>query len=152
MARHQRPDGTIFVVCTPCRIRYSDIDGMKFVHHSKINDHFEDPRLVAMRKLMKLSYGKLEDKYNISQSIRFAYYDYFKALRFEDRCKVMSYLIVKESNRHYMTFYQEIFRGDSLLVKLTMRIAFFDRSSTNPVSLPEKIQENVRKTILALSS
>jgi acyl-CoA thioester hydrolase len=117
------------------RVRYPEVDGMGYLHHSRYLQYFEIGRVELLRSLGH-SYADLE-KAGVFFVVVKAEIRYKAPARYDDELTLITRLI-KQTHVRYDHAY-ELTRGDTLLAEGATTIACVDRSG-QVIQIPENLR------------
>ena len=119
------------------RIRYSESDQMRFVHHSNYVKFFEIGRIELMRQI-GINYQKLEQS-GLGLPVLKIEINYIKPVFFDDEIFIKTRLIEKPSGPR-ISFYYEIFNDKNQKVtEGKSDLAFMNLKTGKPVRCPEDL-------------
>lgn len=105
------------------RVRYPEVDGMGYLHHSRYLQYFEIGRVELLRSLGH-SYAELE-KNGIFFVVIKAEVKYRSPARYDDELTLVTKLVKRTHVRYDHTY--ELKRGPTLLAEASTTIACVDR-------------------------
>lgn len=125
----------------PVRVYIENTDAGGIVFHSEYLNFLERARTEFMRQLgFDKTWVHQHKAMMVVHSLDVAY----RSPAFLDDV-VEAEAVPVELKRASITFRQNIYRGDTLLVKARVKIACVDKGSQKPVPIPEQIVEKVRE-------
>ena len=116
------------------RVRYPEVDGMGYLHHSRYLQYFEMGRVELLRQI-GVSYADLE-KTGVFFVVVKAALNYRAPARYDDELQLTTKL-VKQTHVRYDHSY-DIRRGDTLICEGTTTIACVDREG-QLIGIPDRL-------------
>jgi acyl-CoA thioester hydrolase len=117
----------------PVRIYWEDTDAGGVVYHANYVRFMERARSEWLRA-QGIDQIRLRETTGLGFVVRGMELDFHRPARLDDELLVT--LAVKERRSASMLFGQEIVRGDTTLVRATVRVACVDLDSMRPVQIP----------------
>ena len=121
------------------RVRYPEVDGMGFLHHSRYLQYFEMGRVELLRSLGH-SYAELE-RQGVFFVVVKAQVAYRAPARYDEELTLITHL-VRQTHVRYDHAY-ELRRGETLLAEGTTTIACVNRAG-DVIQIPESLAANAR--------
>jgi acyl-CoA thioester hydrolase len=119
------------------RVRYPEVDGMGYLHHSRYLQYFEMARVELLRS-MGVSYAELE-KTGIFFVVVKAQVNYRAPARYDEELTVTT-KVTKQTHVRYDHVY-EVKRGDVLVADGTTTIACVDREG-KLIAIPDVLKKD----------
>ena len=116
------------------RVRYPEVDGMGYLHHSRYLQYFEMGRVELLRQI-GVSYADLE-KTGVFFVVVKAALNYRAPARYDDELQLTTKL-VKQTHVRYDHAY-DVRRGDTLICEGTTTIACVDREG-QLIGIPDRL-------------
>lgn len=129
----------------PVRIYFSDTDAGGIVYHSRYLDMAEHAR-TEMLRCLGLSHQEFIDERGTAFVVRKVTLDFQKPAVLDDLVEVRTRGI--KMSRFTLELVQEVFRGETLLVKIDIRLAYIDVAAGRPSPIPAPWQETLGNLIL----
>ena len=118
------------------RVRYPEVDGMGYLHHSRYLQYFEMGRVELLRSLGH-SYAELE-RQGVFFAVVKAQIQYKAPAFFDDELTLITRLVKQTHVRYDHTY--ELKRGEMLLAEGATTIACVDRTG-QLIQIPESLQK-----------
>jgi acyl-CoA thioester hydrolase len=122
-------------------VRYGETDMMGYLYYGQYPQLYEIGRVEAMRSL-GMPYKKLEGDLRIMMPVVHMEARYLSPAHYDDELTIRT--ILREIPTKMVTFENEIYRGEQLLNKATVKLFFIDMDSGARVSAPEVMVDNLR--------
>jgi acyl-CoA thioester hydrolase len=129
----------------PVRIYFSDTDAGGIVYHSRYLDMAEHAR-TEMLRCLDLSHQEVLEEKGTAFVVRRASLDFQKPAMLDDLVEVRTRGL--KMSRFTLELVQEIFRGDDLLVKIDLRLAYIDVAAGRPSPLPAPWRDTLEGLII----
>jgi acyl-CoA thioester hydrolase len=125
----------------PIRIYYEDTDAGGVVYHSQYLNFLERARTEWLRSL-GLEQTSLRSELGVLFVVHRLRVDYKKSAKFNDALEIKS--IITTLSFASVEFEQKIYRGQTLLINATVKVACVDAINLNPVAIPITIKDKMR--------
>ncbi len=133
----------LFSFSFPLRIYYEDTDSGGVVYHGQYVRFLERARTEWLRHL-GFSNTELERKYKMLWVVSEVTMSFAKPARLDDNLDVT--VAIEAMGRVRCTFYQEIKRGDEILMKARVTVATVAADSFRPIELPADLKRKMEAT------
>src|SRR5262245_24331357 len=118
------------------RVRYPEVDGMGYLHHSRFLQYFEMGRIELLRSLGH-NYAEME-KQGIFFVVVKAEVKYKAPAKFDDELTLITRLVKQTCVRYDVTY--ELRRGETVLAEGATTIACVDRTG-QLIQIPEWLSQ-----------
>ena len=126
------------------RIFFEDTDAGGIVYYANYLKYFERARSEWLR-----SYGlgqfELANAHRLFFVVRKAYTDYLSPARLDDQITVT--VKVEKLGKVAVEFYQEIYRGQELLVHCRTKVGCISADSMKPMAIPAHVQQQLSRPV-----
>jgi len=129
----------------PVRIYFSDTDAGGIVYHSRYLDMAEHAR-TEMLRCLGLSHQAVIEEKGTAFVVRKVTLDFQKPAVLDNLVEVRTRGV--KMSRFTLELIQEVFRGDDLLVKIDIRLAYIDVAAGRPSPLPAPWRETLEALII----
>jgi acyl-CoA thioester hydrolase len=116
------------------RVYYEDTDAGGIVYYANYLKFFERARTEWLRAL-GIHQQDLLDQDGVAFVVRSASVEYISAARLDDELKLT--LSVEKLGRASIQFFQQAWRGDTLLSSANVKVGCVDKAAMRPRSLPD---------------
>ena len=122
------------------RVYYEDTDAAGIVYYANFLRFFERARTEWLRAL-GVSQQRLAAEEGLQFVVVQADVSFVKPARLDDA--LVATAAIAERARSFLTFAQELLRGDELLARARVKVACVDRSSLAPRRLPDWLNQKL---------
>ena len=129
----------------PIRIYYEDTDAGGIVYYANYLKFAERARTEFLRHLGVGSQQESLESERCGFIVRRVEADYLSPAKLDDLLTVTC--TVAEEGGASLLLYQEICRQDDVLVKLKVKVAYFNMAQKRPVRIPENIKKALGKNL-----
>ena len=133
----------LFIFAFPQRVYFEDTDAGGVVYHARYIHFLERARTEWLRHL-GFNNGELYKKHHMVWVVSEIAIQYLKPARVDDALEISA--AVETMGRVRCTFYQEIRRGDELLVKARVSIATVSADTYKPIEIPADLKKKMEAT------
>jgi acyl-CoA thioester hydrolase len=133
----------LFTFSYPQRVYYEDTDAGGVVYHARYIHFLERGRTEWLRNL-GFNNGELCRKYKMLWVVSEITINYIKPARVDDALEITA--SIETLGRVRVTFYQEIRRGDEVLVKARVTLAIVTEDSFKPMEIPADLKKKMEAT------
>jgi acyl-CoA thioester hydrolase len=133
----------LFTFSYPQRVYYEDTDAGGVVYHARYIHFLERARTEWLRYL-GFNNGELTRKHKMLWVVSEITINYAKPARVDDALEIT--VAIETLGRVRVTFYQEIRRGDEVLVKARVTVATVAAESFKPIELPAELKKKMEAT------
>lgn len=135
----------LFTYSFPLRIYYEDTDSGGVVYHGQYVRFLERARTEWLR-FLGFNNIELERKYKMLWVVTELSMSFLKSARLDDNLDVT--VAVETMGRVRCTFYQEIKRGDEVLLTARVTVASVSADSFKPIEFPADVKRKMEATCL----
>lgn len=122
----------------PITVEFEDVDSYKIAHHTKMIAYLERARL---RFLGELGFDIHPEGLSIVM--------YNLEVRFKATAKIMEQLtvetMIKDVDDYRIDLFSRIMRGEKILARATVGIAFMDQKSEQIVAIPDELMTSLKE-------
>lgn len=133
----------LFTFSFPQRIYYEDTDASGIVYHGQYVKYLERARTEWLRQL-GFNNGELERKFKMVWVVNEITLNFLKPSRLDDLLDVS--VAIESMGRVRVCFYQEIKRGDELILKARVSLAIVSSDSLKPIEMPADLKRKLDVT------
>lgn len=127
---------------TKLRVRYAEVDSMRYVYHGNYASYYEVGRTELMRN-MGSSYKKLEDEGVMLPVIHLECH-FIRPARYDDEISILTR--IQRFTRTQITFSYRIYNQNNHLINEGLTtLVFVDRSTMKPRKAPDWFSEMIEK-------
>jgi acyl-CoA thioester hydrolase len=124
------------------RVRYAEVDSMRYVYHGNYASYYEVGRTELMRN-MGSSYKKLEDEGVMLPVIHLECH-FIRPARYDDELSILTR--IQRFTRTQITFSYRIYNQNNHLINEGLTtLVFVDRSTMKPRKAPDWFSEMIEK-------
>jgi acyl-CoA thioester hydrolase len=134
---------SLFAYSFPLRIYYEDTDSGGVVYHGQYVRFLERARTEWLRHL-GFNNSELERKHKMLWVVTEISMNYLKAARLDDHLLIT--VSVENMGRVRCLFYQEVKRGEEVLLKARVTVACVAADSFKPIELPADLKRKMEAT------
>lgn len=134
---------SLFAYSFPLRIYYEDTDSGGVVYHGQYVRFLERARTEWLRHL-GFNNSELERKHKMLWVVTEISMNYLKAARLDDHLLIT--VSVENMGRVRCLFYQEVKRGEDVLLKARVTVACVAADSFKPIELPADLKRKMEAT------
>ena len=128
----------------PVTIYFSDTDAGGIVYHSRYLDMAEHAR-TEMRRCLGLSHQAVIDEKGTAFVVRKVTLDFQRPAVMDDLVEVRTRGL--KMSRFTLELVQDVFRGEDLLVRIDIRLAYIDVAAGRPSPIPAPWRETLESLI-----
>ena len=114
----------------PLRVYYEDTDSGGMVYYANYLK-FAEPARTEMSRLAGFDHGAISDRFGFAFVVRSMTLDFLKPARMDDVLDVVTWPIAVKGASIMLA--QEVKRGDDVLVKAQVRVAFISGGRAQPI-------------------
>ncbi len=129
-------DSSLRNILWPIRVYYEDTDAGGIVYYANYLKFFERARTEWLRR-HQLGQHDLAVNHRIFFVVKKAYTDYYQPARLDDELTVS--VVVEKLGKVAVEFYQQIHRGEQLLVECRTKVGCVSADTLRPVAIPESV-------------
>jgi acyl-CoA thioester hydrolase len=133
----------LFTFAFPLRIYYEDTDSGGVVYHGQYVRFLERARTEWLRYL-GFSNIDLEKRYKMFWVVTEMTLNFLKSAKLDDNLEVT--VSVENMGRVRCTFYQEIRRGEEIILKARVTVASVAADSYKPIEFPAEVKRKMEAT------
>ena len=134
----------LFTFDFPLRVYFEDTDAGGVVYHSQYVNYLERARTEWLRYL-GFTNSELERKYKMLWVVSEMAVEFVKPARLDDSVNIS--VAIENLGRVRCTFYQEIRRGEELLVKARVLVATVSANGFKPIEIPADLRKKMEATV-----
>jgi len=134
----------LFTFDFPLRVYFEDTDAGGVVYHAQYVNYLERARTEWLRYL-GFTNSELERKYKMLWVVSEMAVEFVRPARLDDSVNIS--VAIENLGRVRCTFYQEIRRGEELLVKARVLVATVSANGFKPIEIPADLRKKMEATV-----